>query len=90
MATPLPVLPCRIRGERSSPSSPVSTLSESSELGGPADSEPAVAAPGSTPRLDQPDERADDAVKQSAEVRRQRLHPAERFRRFEARQRLPR
>src|SRR6185295_19327648 len=56
--------------------------------------DPLAASPpsraGSTPWLDQPNERANDAVKQSAELRRERLHPAERFRRFEARQRLPR
>jgi len=39
---------------------------------------------------DQADERAHHAVKQSIELGRERPHPAERLRRFEARERLPR
>src|SRR5689334_7528375 len=40
------------------------------------------------PRLDEPNERPDDAVKQSGKLLRKRLHPAKRFRCFEASKRL--
>ena len=84
MAAPLPVLSPAYRVESSISSSAASMWSEGADSTDSLKASP-PSAPGSTPRLDQPDERADHAVKQSTELWRERLHPAEGLCRFEAR-----